>query len=434
MAHYLSLSKYRYNERGHGTKSSSEIDDEYRRRLEGPSTVVTNLLPTLTTKEQLELSAVSGRTVGTRNHPIFFVETRTINRLVERVRLLSNQILDMTHGHKLPPVAVQSFVYTLMTNEIVFTNEIEGVKTNPVEIGTMVGGGDTNSNSSRRLRSTVHKYQDVLKGKVWRIDKLADFRTLYDELLKGEIAKDNLPDGQLFRNRFVSIGDGVRVVHTPPDNEDNVRIALQQLVAFMNDDSLVQVEKALVTHFMFENTHPFNDGNGRTGRYLLSSYLSSKLDPYTGLSISTSIHSNLNKYYRLFQDADDVANRGELTFFVEGLLQIIVNGQKDVIDQLNSRASQLSAEKERLWQKLPDLTVVQKNVVYVLLQSRLFTNDNSYGVQDRELYNVVHDDKGKVASRHQIKDAIDALEEQNVIITIKKRPLQHVLADRLFMG
>jgi Fic family protein len=57
----------------------------------------------------------------------------------------------------------------------------------------------------------------------------------------------------------------------PPANE--VLPLLEDLCAFCNDDTLPAVAQAAIAHAQFETIHPFADGNGRTGRALISMVL-----------------------------------------------------------------------------------------------------------------------------------------------------------------
>ncbi|MGH9269656.1 MAG: Fic family protein, partial [Ilumatobacteraceae bacterium] len=54
-----------------------------------------------------------------------------------------------------------------------------------------------------------------------------------------------------------------------PPPPDRVEALLDDLCAFVNDDSLPAVAQAAVAHAQFETIHPFVDGNGRTGRALI---------------------------------------------------------------------------------------------------------------------------------------------------------------------
>jgi Fic family protein len=54
-----------------------------------------------------------------------------------------------------------------------------------------------------------------------------------------------------------------------PPPPDHVEELLDDLCAFVNDDSLPAVAQAAIAHAQFETIHPFVDGNGRTGRALI---------------------------------------------------------------------------------------------------------------------------------------------------------------------
>jgi Fic family protein len=56
--------------------------------------------------------------------------------------------------------------------------------------------------------------------------------------------------------------------YVPPPHEE-VRPLLQDLVRFAREDSLPPLVQAAVAHAQFETIHPFEDGNGRTGRALI---------------------------------------------------------------------------------------------------------------------------------------------------------------------
>ncbi|GAF36463.1 Fic family protein [Lentilactobacillus farraginis] len=240
---YQLLSIYKYNGSG-PSKSDTEVETEYQRRLKGYSTIVTDMYPVLDKKEYEQVD----------NYPLFFVQTNDINKLINLVTRNSRRIDEIAEN--LPGVAKMSYARKLLTSEIYYTNEIEGVKTTKEEIGTVVGQLSSKSQPDRRLASTVRLYNTALSGKTYQVRKLQDFRKIYDELLRGEISDNKQPDGKIFRKRSVYIGTSSQKVHTPPTSEQQIEVKLLPLIQFMNQHEIQDLVKAVVTHFMFENIHP----------------------------------------------------------------------------------------------------------------------------------------------------------------------------------
>lgn len=432
MGSYKLLSKFKYGENGNTRLTDEQIDEEYIKRLTGYSTVVTNMHPTLVDKQKLEVGIQASKSLSQTNYPIFWVTTPKMMNLIDTIHQLSHAIDSMINTNQLPPVAISSYLRAMLTNEIFFSNEIEGVHTNPNEIETIVWDAQNNDKEkNRRLESTIRKYTTSLKGEQHQINKLSDIRDVYDQLLDEEISEDDKPDGNIFRKSFVYIGNAGKAVHLPPDNEQDIETALNELIIFMNSDSITPLIKSIVTHFMFENTHPFKDGNGRTGRYLLSSYLSKKIDNYTGLTISTAIHTHVQEYYKLFRTAGDVENRADLTEFIIGMLKIIADGQREVLKQLQIRLDSMNDNFKNLKHLFPKLSEEKLSIIFILLQSKLFAQGSSMGenngIQDRELRELVKSDG---ISRRRFSELMDSLENDDRLIkTVSKRPLQHILLD-----
>jgi Fic family protein len=93
------------------------------------------------------------------------------------------------------------------------------------------------------------------------------------------------------------------VIYTPPEGEDLIRRLLKNLEDFIHADSDIDpLIKLAVIHYQFEAIHPFNDGNGRTGRILNTLYLvMSGLLEQPVLYLSRYIIEHKNDYYRLLR-------------------------------------------------------------------------------------------------------------------------------------
>ena len=428
---YIPLSKYKYFIEDK-TNDPAAIESEYQSRLNGYTSQKTTLFPLLNYRDGAQTS----------KYPIFYLPLPEIQNLADQLRRNSNMIKDISVT--LPQVAINQFLNSLLLSEIFYTNDIEGVKTSRVEISTVIQENNHPINgddhiSKKRLGSTIKMYQRTQSGKKVEINVLQDYRKIYDSLLKGELNEDRLPNGKIFRDKLpnsevLSIGDGIKTVHRPPTTETAIKVALTALIEYMNNDDTPSIYKALVTHFFFENTHPFLDGNGRMGRYLLSSYITNKFDRFTGFSVATAIHNNVQQYYKVFKDADSAENRADLTFFIQKLLMILVSQQEKVIKILSQSREKLDKANEIIsqwvnehhYQLAATSDSLYCNVLYLLAQSKLFTNQLDLGIKDNDIIETLKKSNRRYPMT-KTKAAIEELEALGAIEIVSKRPKQHVI-------
>ena len=118
---------------------------------------------------------------------------------------------------------------------------------------------------------------------------------------------------------------------TRPDNARYVpppvyemKIALDQLEKFIHaDDDYLPLIKAGLLHAQFETIHPFNDGNGRTGRMLITMFLwHKKLLEMPILYLSSYFKQNQKLYYEKLDDYHNESKVAEwLDFFLDGIIE-----------------------------------------------------------------------------------------------------------------
>ena len=113
-------------------------------------------------------------------------------------------------------------------------------------------------------------------------------------------------------------------VYTPPQHYDEIYALTQNLVDFINDDTLSDIDpliKMAVIHHQFESIHPFYDGNGRTGRIINILYLVIQdLLNLPTLYLSRFIIENKSEYYRLLQSVRDTGNWEEwMLYLIKGI-------------------------------------------------------------------------------------------------------------------
>ena len=112
--------------------------------------------------------------------------------------------------------------------------------------------------------------------------------------------------------------------YVPPPVEE-MKDALGKLEAYMHhDDTLPVLVKCALIHYQFETIHPFNDGNGRLGRLLITFFLvwRNVLDEPM-LYLSDYLKAHQQEYYdRLTQVRVDGNFEAWVRFFLEGVVTV----------------------------------------------------------------------------------------------------------------
>lgn len=91
------------------------------------------------------------------------------------------------------------------------------------------------------------------------------------------------------------------VVYPPPRGEGVIEPYLENLIDYLNNNDLADTDpllKMCISHYQFEAIHPFQDGNGRTGRIINLIYLvQTGLLTQPVLYLSKYIIENKDSYY-----------------------------------------------------------------------------------------------------------------------------------------
>ncbi|MBX0302012.1 Fic family protein [Cryobacterium sp. 1639] len=119
-----------------------------------------------------------------------------------------------------------------------------------------------------------------------------------------------------------------QAIYTPPTGESTIRDKLTNWQDFIHgDDDLDPLVTMAVAHYQFEAIHPFEDGNGRTGRVLnVLLLVSAGLLSQPILYLSKYIIENKSSYYRLLQGVTEDQDWQSWTLFMlEGIRQTSVS-------------------------------------------------------------------------------------------------------------
>lgn len=118
-----------------------------------------------------------------------------------------------------------------------------------------------------------------------------------------------------------------KVVHLAPP-ADFVSQQLGQLFDWVKNSNANMLIKSSVFHYEFEFIHPFNDGNGRTGRLWQTALLASWKPIFAWIPIESIIKDNQEDYYNAITLS---TSQGKSNIFIEFMLDVINKAIKDII-------------------------------------------------------------------------------------------------------
>jgi len=362
-----------------------------------------------------------------KEYNLFYVNLLEHTLLQEKILKNSSEINYISN--KLPQIAIKEIIMKILSNELYKTNKIEGIETVKIEIHSSLKDDKNSNKKSNKLDGIIKKYKDIMENNfedTEHIDSLSSFRKIYDEMFEDFEKSGNYKlDGKYFRKETVRVINGLgNIIHIGVNGEEAIEKNIESLIEFMNRKDIPFLVKASIVHFFFEYIHPFYDGNGRFGRYLLSLYLARKLDNLTAFSVSYSISKNLDEYYKSFVEVEDVNNYGEITFFVENILKTIKNGQEMIIELLNDSVMKFKHSIEILDELTKDLSEKENIILQIYLQNYLFNDFEE--LTNIELSTIIGD-----LTQQTINKYTQELAKKGYLVKIKQRPLTYSLSEKI---
>lgn len=317
--------------------------------------------------------------------------------------------------NKMSPIAANAVLRGLVLDEVVFTNAIEGIHSTRRQIKDAL---ETMSDdvARRRFKELALLYMNIVLDKAEEPSAPEDVRSIYDKVMDGELDDAYLPDGVLFRKEGVDVVSGVNVIHRGLEPEEKIIEAMEAMIELIENVEVPSLYSALASHYLFEYAHPFYDGNGRTGRYLCSLMLSKSLSKPTVLSLSRVILENREKYYKAFRSVENPLNKGELTFFVIAMMELVRKAQLDVINRLElavKRQGELQGVMKEVVERIDLRKKQEQEIVFMLMQYETFGLFGDASVEEV----AEHLKVGSQAARKHLR----ALEEKRLAVKVNQR-------------
>ena len=345
----------------------------------------------------------------------FFIENSEVFKMAYNIAKLDKEINKLCA--KLPGAAIDQYSKKCLIDEIVITNKIEGVRSSRKEIGEALDILESQSKTKgKRYRfiSLVHKYLKLIKQENISLESCKDIRDIYDEVFIEEVISEdpkNKPDGEIFRKEIVEVhSETGKVIHTGLIPESKIIESMTQALAFLNDNSIDKLFRICIFHYLIEYIHPFYDGNGRLGRFILSYGISNTLTPLISLRISETIKENITAYYKAFNTCNDHRNLGDVTPFLLMQLKMIYEAMEELKKSLHEKLNIWNKYEEVIVKKCDDFNSL--SLYSLLIQAALFSEQ---GISMNELQ------QNMKLSKYLINNLMDEIPEEMLVVKTKNK-------------
>lgn len=335
-------------------KGEEAYNKEYVRRKQGVSSVSLNL--------------------DAGDYPMFFVYCSEIVNSINNILLLNSKVEKLYS--LLPNVLEDTYSYETLIDEVMTTNDIEGIRSTRKEIIDALDdtAPEKGSVSHKKFKGLVKKYLLLLNVETESI-KLAsckDVRALYDDIVLREIDGENRPDGETFRKDAAYVISGTqKQKHQGVTPEAKIVEYMTKALEILHSDEYPSLVRIAIMHYLIGYIHPFYDGNGRLSRFISSYMLRKDLNPLIALRLSYAIKESKKAYYKAFDICNHKRNLGDITPFILMFLERVAEAASQVYDQLADAVNALSHYRVCL-QKLEEQDDDMMRVFWLIIQNQLF--------------------------------------------------------------
>ena len=308
--------------------------------------------------------------ISIEENQCFYILTEEVVNKLYNIMVLNQKLDKLTS--EIPGIALQQYIKKCLIDEIVLTNEIEGVVSTRKDINEIL---ENVEDKNKRLTGLVNKYLKLCSEENIDIITCNDVRNIYNDLLWEEISEDdklNLPDGVYFRKEGVDVlSPFKKVIHKGVMPEEKINLMMTQALNILNDRDIIPILRIAIFHYLFGYIHPFYDGNGRTSRFISSYLLSKELNTLTGFELSYAIKENISQYYKGFKTVNEKKNKGDLTPFIILFLDILSKELESLNNSVIKRINIIN-RYSKVIEVMEKKDKQKQNIIFVIFQETLF--------------------------------------------------------------
>ncbi len=223
-------------------------------------------------------------------------------------------------------------------------------------------------NEIREVLNAVEVYRRMSEFKPWSSRSLLKAHRLMMEGL--------LPLAGRWRTGHVGILQGSRVSHIAPP-ADRVPHLVENLLGFLRTDNSHALIKSAVCHYELEFIHPFEDGNGRIGRFWHSLLLAHYHPIFEFTPVESLIKEHQRRYYKVLGTSD---RAGDSTAFIEFSMEMVHQALDDLVKAIRPERSTTQTRLARAKVDLGKVRFSRKD--YMKLHKTISTATASRDLRD----------------------------------------------------
>ncbi|MDR1453823.1 MAG: Fic family protein [Candidatus Margulisbacteria bacterium] len=241
------------------------------------------------------------------------------------------------------------------------------------------------------VQNALKLYADLPR---YRPDKIKDFLSAHGVLMRGLVKSAG-------RWRSVNVGvvSGTKVIHVAPKPLFVPKL-MQDLFDWLKIDKATHyLIKGAVVHYEIEFIHPFEDGNGRMGRFWQSALLTAHNSIFEYLPVESLIEQKQQQYYRVLEKC---GQQGRSTLFIEFILQTLKESLAEYAGQISGATSAIADRLAKAAEVFQKNNFSRKDylTLFKTISTATASRDLSQGVQQ----NLLQKSGDKNNTRYKFQD------------------------------
>jgi Fic family protein len=252
-------------------------------------------------------------------------------------------------------------INSIVLQEAKSSSEIENVVTTNDKLFTALSAEDSRVDLQTK---EVLRYRQALWKGVEHIENHPLSTDLFIRLM--QIIKETNEGIRTDPGTVIANPNTRKIIYWPPEGEELIRNLLINLEDYIHaEEGVDPLIKMAVMHYQFEAIHPFDDGNGRTGRLLNILYLMKKeLLLHPVLYLSNAIINQKQYYYKLLRGVTEEQSWEPWILFMLDAVETTSNSTMARIGQI---LDLLDETLELAKEKLPN-RVYSKELIELLFE------------------------------------------------------------------